>query len=265
MPLYPPLTCYKQRDAALDTYCVRDARGHQYIVTGSTVRRGAYSGPSYYGRINFRPNAGWRAANMSRLRNEFNRNPHRKRSARRVFYSAILRRTTQVMNGATKAMFGEAKTATQYARGCGYAGGAPFEWCHLAAHGYGGPDSLENIVAGTANCNSEQLIIENALWQYRNEELFEVHISSTVLHPVGAPHLGGVIRYRIYAGGQKIFTHYIDCFSHSRPDGVYEDSLFYEVVASLNEALAELCPHRDRRDAAEAIKAVERYVRREED
>jgi hypothetical protein len=179
------------------------------------------------------------------------------------------RQHTAVMNAATTAEFGAARTATEYARDprtsrlerawfgrpnysivgtvwdiaeYGWArmqrghSGVHYEWCHLVSHGLGGADHVNNIVAATAYCNTEQLAIENVLYEYRMEPGVTVTVTAQLV--TGTLHLAEAIQYAISLGRRAIYTKVLDARRATRPSPGEFSSLQVEVREYLNAALA---------------------------
>ncbi|MEM7165155.1 MAG: DNA/RNA non-specific endonuclease [Planctomycetota bacterium] len=83
-----------------------------------------------------------------------------------------------------------------------------YEWCHLIAHGLGGSDNKKNVVAATAYCNTEQLILECVLYEYRQEGL-SVDVQAKLAK--GTEHLGECINYSVNYKGSTVYSRLLDC------------------------------------------------------
>jgi hypothetical protein len=253
----------------LRAYSIRDETGmklHAYINANGrlVIKASIKNKKKYYGRIKYdgARNRRSRTSSQEMLKARFERAGYHKtptsdQNPHAVQYTnPPARRHTQVMLGVMRAKYGVGAQATanwyktQVAvrdNGPAIPPGISFEWCHLVGHGLGGADAAGNLVAGTKGCNSEQLIIENAIWSYRDENRAQISIDvNCSLRQNGASvvdHLGGVIRYRILAGGAgEIYVRYIDCFRGTEPSGDLEARIHGEVVEAINRYLRTTFP-----------------------
>ncbi|TKC81444.1 hypothetical protein FAZ69_27840 [Trinickia terrae] len=164
------------------------------------------------------------------------------------------------MDAATLKECGQALSATQYARlrssGLSITSGhayIAYEWCHLVAHGMGGSDSPDNIVAATAFQNTEQLILECVLYGYRMEGL-EVEVQAKLAR--GWEHLGESIWYRVKLDDQTIYTRTMDCRRATRPDFKEYGAVAREMRRYINTALEKAYPaDQMRMDAWELVQS----------
>ncbi|GEM_PF-1967436 len=128
---------------------------------------------------------------------------------------------TEKMKAATFAEVGEELSATQYARKGGRLtlnkghSAIRYEWCHLVGHGLLGPDTAGNIVAATAYQNSEQLILESVLHDYRMERMM---LSVEAKLAYGWKHLAESIWFRVTLNGDTIYSRTMDARRATKPD-----------------------------------------------
>jgi len=156
------------------------------------------------------------------------------------------RNHTEVMNQATTNELGSKLSATQYAR-AGHGAvltrghsAISYEWCHLVSHGLGGPDQEGNIVAATKFQNTEQLILENVLYEYRMEEL-SIQVQAKLAN--GTRHLGESIYYKVLLeSGQTAYSRTMD--ARRATNVTYDEirSVGQAMRASINAALAQQYP-----------------------
>jgi hypothetical protein len=149
--------------------------------------------------------------------------------------------------------------ATAYANWLGYTDGA-YEWCHLIAHAMGGQDSPLNVVAGRNYNNTEQLAIENALSQYRAEDLFELSVQAAVLNNGNGKHFGNVIRYslRNKHGGSSTAV-YLDCRPTRQPSAIHQYTLIGTLSRWMNQQIKQYC--NDFKPSATDQKKVKKYLK----
>lgn len=84
-----------------------------------------------------------------------------------------------------------------------------FNWCHLVGRGVGGTDDVENVMAGTTHCNSEQLEIESMLYLMTNVP--DLWLKVTAIPKGHHAHLAGTIIYQVRARNTgREFTHKIN-------------------------------------------------------
>jgi hypothetical protein len=166
-----------------------------------------------------------------------------------VTHGYVPKRThTAAMIGATHAELGTSLSATNYARrghGAYWTRGHSaigYEWCHLVAHGMGGPDHPKNLVAATRHQNSEQLIIECVLYGYRMEG-FAVQVRAKLAK--GTQHLAESIYYQILLNGQSAYTRTMDCRRATQPDFAEFHTVARDLRARLNAALERAMPADD--------------------
>ena len=276
-----PEVCIYQRG---ESYHVRDKFGVQYVVnsnlsSGRPIKR--FRG-NFYNRIdwcnNYRDSTPGQAALQDSFDNFSGGYSHIQEIS--VTYKYIPKRThTQVMNAVMENLFGQKYSATEYYLFLTFGIQQPsllnylqprYEWCHLASHGLGGRDEPDNIVAATSHCNSEQLIIENAIYQYRNEEnSFRIRVRASLDDDRGfKQYLGKVIKYEILAQKYRqdnsydsyynenkesekqkyevIFTYFLDCKRSRKPNRRLVDKLTSEVCSAMNCALGRIHPVKDR-------------------
>jgi hypothetical protein len=264
-------------DRTSPTYHIRDEHGMKLIAYRHPATRRFVikavikNSKKYYGRINYNTATRVRSRTSSQelLKSRFesatySKCPTNVLATHPVRYVAPpARRHTVVMNAETLNLVGAARSATEYARGARVIDlprvprGINFEWCHLIGHGLGGADAVGNLVAGTKECNSEQLIIENVIWSYRNEQTASISIcvNASVRGSNLTKHVGGVIRYRIFGHNELIFEHYIDCFRATKPNGEAEGIFSCKVYEAINGYLRTQYPASD-----EEIDSIEEAV-----
>jgi hypothetical protein len=152
---------------------------------------------------------------------------------------------TVAMTQATSDELGEAMSATAYARrGHGAAGtrghsAINYEWCHLVAHGLGGSDVPGNLVAATCFQNTEQLIIEAVLYEYRMEGL-QIKVSAKLAS--GTDHLAESIYYEILLGGQRVYGRTMDARRATNVSYSEVGNIAREIRIGLNNGLASAFP-----------------------
>jgi hypothetical protein len=128
---------------------------------------------------------------------------------------------TKQMKAATLAEVGEELSATQYARKGGLLtfnkghSAISYDWCHLVGHGLLGKDIPGNIVAATAFQNSEQLILETVLHDYRMEKLM-LNVEAKLAY--GWKHLAESIWFRVMLNGDTIYSRTMDARRATKPD-----------------------------------------------
>jgi hypothetical protein len=105
-------------------------------------------------------------------------------------------------------------TATTYARHFGGHSQVNYNWCHLLSFGIAADDAVDNLVAATTHCNSEQMAIEHALYEFKNKGLT---ISVTAVCARGTRHLGESIHYRIWYGNYFVYSRFLDCRRATEP------------------------------------------------
>lgn len=125
-------------------------------------------------------------------------------------------------------------SATTYANALGLQGA--YEWCHLIAHSMRGGDGQANVVAGTDNNNSEQLIVENLLAAYRQEQAFQMRVSARLLDAGNGRHMGLAIRYEV-SDGQAIRALFFDSQTQRVPSGIHVEALMESLARWLNHSL----------------------------
>lgn len=123
------------------------------------------------------------------------------------------RNHTAIMTAATKDELTFSCNATVYARnghGARFTKGHSailYEWCHLVSHGLGGLDVENNIVAATKYQNTEQLILENVLYEYRMEGL-SIRVQAKLAS--GTKHLAESVYYEVLLNGAKAYSRTMD-------------------------------------------------------
>ncbi|WP_053146933.1 hypothetical protein [Pseudomonas sp. P97.38] len=128
---------------------------------------------------------------------------------------------TKKMKAATLEEVGEELSATQYARKGGRFtlnkghSAIWYEWCHLVGHGLLGQDVAGNIVAATAFQNSEQLILETVLHDYRMEKM-TLKVEAKLAY--GWKHLAESIWFRVMLNGDTIYSRTMDARRATKPD-----------------------------------------------
>lgn len=147
---------------------------------------------------------------------------------------------TEVMKAATQAEVNQELSATEYARHARFFNptrghsSIRYEWCHLIGHGLRGPDHHTNIVAATAYQNSEQLILESVLHDYRMEGM-ELAVEAKLA--LGWRHLAESIWFRVFLGGQVIYARTMDARRATRPDYNEYASVATDMRRYLNNGL----------------------------
>jgi hypothetical protein len=153
--------------------------------------------------------------------------------------SVPVRTLTQKMNQIMRSLFGANMTATAYAKHVRMdrCDRVDFNWCHLIAHGLGGADEGNNIVAASTHNNSEQLVIENALYAYRNEEnTFKIKVTAGLMGTTHAlAYAGMVIDYIVTdTSGTEIYKTLLNCSKDTAPTAFLEGEIFADVCTRLN-------------------------------
>jgi hypothetical protein len=152
---------------------------------------------------------------------------------------------TAVMKAATLVEVKKELSATDYARnghGNWKTGGhsnIPYEWCHLVAHGLKGPDHEDNIVAATKFQNTEQLIIEAVLYEYRMEGL-AVDVQAKLA--TGTAHLAESIFYEVTLDGKRAYSRTMDARRATNVSYTEFSNEAAKIRASINQALAGQYP-----------------------
>ncbi|MEX3944864.1 hypothetical protein AB4Y44_36130 [Paraburkholderia sp. BR10937] len=180
-------------------------------------------------------------------------------TAHRVSHGYIPdRKHTEVMKAATMAEVNQELSATEYARNAWFFNPTKghrdirYEWCHLVAHGLGGPDHHTNIVAATKYQNSEQLILESVLHDYRMEGLELVVEAKLAL---GWQHLAESIWFRVRLGNKDIYSRTMDARRATKPDFNEYAAVSTEMRRYLNNGLRAHYPGGDlNMDEYEAFK-----------
>jgi hypothetical protein len=227
-----------------NTYHVRDLRGRHVTSiprgAGQYTKRFWPTGAVYYNRVDWSGSRRSRSASMGMIKNKIESCVETKYQEIALAPTTVALRThTQKMNAIMTHLFGHALTATQYAQQVGMdrCDRVAFNWCHLIAHGLGGADEGYNLVAASTHNNSEQLVIENALYAYRNETNF-FNVKVTAGLKGSAPTLayaGLVIRYRIEdTAGTEIYQTLLDCSKDTAPTAFLEGEIFADVCTRLN-------------------------------
>jgi hypothetical protein len=152
------------------------------------------------------------------------------------------RNHTANMNLATLAELGSVHTATEYAR-AGHGAfftrghsGIRYEWCHLISHGLRGSDAPENIVAATAFQNTEQLVLENTLYEYRMEGL-QVRVQAKLAS--GTRHLAESIYYKVMLENDAVaYTRTMDARRATNPAYGELAAIAQDMRDAINTALA---------------------------
>lgn len=169
-----------------------------------------------------------------------------KRRTGRVEHTYVPTRTQGTsMANATNAELGKSLSATGYAReghGAYWTRGHSairYEWCHLVAHGMGGSDEQDNLVAATRHQNTEQFILECVLYGYRMEG-FTVDVAAKLAK--GTDHLAESIHYQVLLGGRSAYRRTMDCRRATQPSWPEFRSVARDMRAWLNAALAEAYP-----------------------
>lgn len=127
-------------------------------------------------------------------------------------------------------------SATTYANALGLQG--TYEWCHLIAHSMRGGDGPANVVAGTKNNNSEQLIVENLLAAYRQEQAFQMRVSARLQDAGNGQHMGMAIRYEV-SDGQTVRAMYFDSQTQNQPSDIHVQALMENLARWLNLCLRD--------------------------
>ncbi|MBD9462668.1 MULTISPECIES: hypothetical protein [unclassified Pseudomonas] len=128
---------------------------------------------------------------------------------------------TKKMKAATLEEVGEELSATQYARKGGVLtfnkghSAIRYDWCHLVGHGLLGKDIAGNIVAATTYQNSEQLILESVLHDYRMEKMM-LKVEAKLAY--GWKHLAESIWFRVMLNGDTIYSRTMDARRATKPD-----------------------------------------------
>lgn len=234
-----------QRDIG-SSYHARDLFGVEYIVFPNFD--GWYPierlDGSWYRRISYRIYRN-RTQGQESLKQAFNNSRyHSEEQKITVRYSSIPKRHhTQSMNAEMTSRFEETLSASKYVermkeRVCNI----NYDWCHLASHGLGGSDDPNNIVAGTTHCNSEQLIIEKAIYKYKNENrFFSIRVQSSINKCNDKRFVGEVIKYEILdINDEACFTWYINCRRRWKPTKDEQFSLEKKVYKAMNLSLQKI-------------------------
>ncbi|MES2673816.1 MAG: hypothetical protein V4660_06220 [Pseudomonadota bacterium] len=273
MPFIPDVF-YKRFEP--DTIFVRDKqgrcrafriRGGNAYPSGSTVTS---AGPTY-GRFDWQNRRRFTASvrSSSVLESAFLNTPEAQIRKTDWFNlprsRSVSRRTgNQGMKHAMINLTGANRSALDYIlwindRSLSHAG---WEWCHLQAHSMGGRDEHQNVVAARRGNNSEQLIIENALQMYRQENIFEMRVSAALFNNNNGKYAGNIIRYEIRSrANSNRLIHHLDCLGAPNPSGIHHGAMHQGICRWANIKLTQLS-----RDlygntiTAEEKRAVRRYL-----
>jgi hypothetical protein len=164
-----------------------------------------------------------------------------KRQSKKIKHSYVPSRTQgTVMKASTELETNERCSATKYAR-LGHGSfltrghsAIRYEWCHLVAHGMGGKDVPENLVAATCYQNTEQFIIECVLYGYRMEG-FSVHVAAKLAK--GTLHLAETIEYSILLGNEILWEVRMDARRATQPTWSEYDRTARSIRSALNDGL----------------------------
>ncbi|HEX6293309.1 MAG TPA: hypothetical protein VFZ66_29280 [Herpetosiphonaceae bacterium] len=127
-------------------------------------------------------------------------------------------------------------SATTYAA----ANGAPviaggYNWCHLIGHGGGGSDAASNLVAASTHANSEHLLIERIVYQYKNKDVVVEHS----YEPFNGATIAKSMLYKVSYQGKVIFERLVDGFRAEKPSGVELAVIEVKLTSALSKALDE--------------------------
>jgi hypothetical protein len=233
---------YRGNEPALH---VRDLHGGHHTVVnrnGTYVATAQSTAAPWYNRV------AWRGARSTRGRSPDFKALFASAAPNELLSSGLValpasRSTTrrvpnQGMTAAMTALFAPPvpTSATLYANALGLQG--TYEWCHLVAHSMRGGDGPLNVVGGTKNNNSEQLIIENLLSTYGQERCFGMTVTARLQNPNLGQHMGVAIRYEV-SDGNYTFTLYFDSQTQNQPSGVHVQALMEKLARWLNQCLVD--------------------------
>jgi hypothetical protein len=124
-------------------------------------------------------------------------------------------------------------SATTYAQH--FLGPTPsnYNWCHLIGHGGGGSDTADNLVAASTHCNSEQLLIERIVYQYKQSKL-AVRVSAK--RHTGSLYLADELRYEVFFDGKMIYSRNMDAHRNSKPSGFELDVIEAMLTTAISGA-----------------------------
>ena len=105
-------------------------------------------------------------------------------------------------------------SATAYARHFGGHKKISYNWCHLGSFGLSGDDSVENIVVATTHNNTEQMAIEQALYDYKDKG-FTVKVKARLAR--GTDHLAEYIYYQVWWGNFLVYSRTMDARRATEP------------------------------------------------
>jgi hypothetical protein len=246
----PPMAVYLRPNGT--AYHVRDSLGHHWTVQHdgmgcSKLKYHSVSHAKYYGRIDFDPEAPRnRTPALDVLVSKWSAARDKKRTYAFVQHSnKKLRTHTAQMNSEMRDWglldgYGHPLSATRYATHFNVRkhDGLNYEWCHLVAHGLGGQDSPENLFLGSKPHNSEQLIIESAVYNYKIEAgLFVVDVTAGLPNKKFSAKgfIADVVQYRVQnSRNDDIFIHLMDPHRITTPNADIENKLYADVVHALN-------------------------------
>lgn len=126
-------------------------------------------------------------------------------------------------------------TATDYAIHHGADARVNYNWCHLASFGMSGDDSVNNIVAASTHNNTEQMAIEQALYDYRNKG-FTVKVKARIAR--GTAHLAEYIHYQVWYGNFLAYSRTMDARRVSEPTYEEINDIKVSVRRAIHKALS---------------------------
>lgn len=126
-------------------------------------------------------------------------------------------------------------SASQYARHFGGHRKVKYNWCHLGSFGLTGDDSVENIVVATTHNNTEQMAIEQALYDYKDKG-FSVKIKARLAR--GTDHLAEYIYYEVWYGNFLVYTRTLDARRATEPTFKEISGIKTSVRRALNKAMS---------------------------
>lgn len=233
---------YRGNEPALH---VRDLHGGHHTVVnrnGTFVATAQSTSAPWYNRV------AWNGARSTRGKSPDFKELFKSAAANELLSPGLVplptsRATTrrvanQGMTAAMTALFAPPvpTSATQYAAALGLQG--TYEWCHLVAHSMKGRDGPGNVVGGTKNNNSEQLVVENLLSAYGQENAFGMTVTARLQNAGLGQHMGVAIRYEV-TDGNYTFTLYFDSQTQNQPSGVHVEALMQKLARWLNQCLVD--------------------------
>lgn len=127
------------------------------------------------------------------------------------------------------------KSATHYAQSLA---GIPavhggYNWCHLIGHGGGGKDEPDNLVAASTHANSEHLLIERVVYNFKGK----VSITHTYEEAIPGEYIAKKMTYKIYVDKKEVYSREVNGFRQDKPSESELKVVEHQVIEKITGAI----------------------------